>query len=401
MHKMKQKFPILATRMNDQPLVYLDNAATTQKPQSVIDALSNFYSNANANIHRGVYTLSEDATTLYEAVRQQVAQFIGAEAQEIVFTKGTTEGINFIASTWGRENVHEGDEVVISALEHHSNLLPWQQLCHEKKAVLKIIPLTLQGLLDMDEASRLITAKTKLVAVTHISNAIGTEVDVKGLASLAHNAGAKILVDAAQSVLHQKVDVKELACDFLAFSGHKMYGPTGIGVLYIKKELEGSIPPYQLGGGMVYEAGYQQATWLKAPQKFEAGTPPIAQAIGLGKAITFLSDIGFDTISALESSLCRQLIGGLVKLPSVTVLGPIQELKNKGHMASFTVEGVHAHDVAAFMSSYGICVRAGHYCAQPLARELGIDAAVRVSFACYNTPEEVELLLDVLRKIAK
>lgn len=401
MHKMKQQFPILTTRMNDQPLVYLDNAATTQKPQSVIDALSNFYSNANANIHRGVYTLSEDATTLYEGVRQQVAQFIGAETQEIIFTKGTTEGINFIASTWGRGNVQEGDEVVISALEHHSNLLPWQQLCREKKAALKIIPLTPQGLLDMDEASRLITAKTKIVAVTHVSNAIGTEVDVKALANLAHNADAKILVDAAQSVLHQKVDVKELDCDFLAFSGHKMYGPTGIGVLYIKKELEESIPPYQLGGGMVYEAGYQEATWLKAPQKFEAGTPPIAQAIGLGKAITFLSDIGFDTISALESSLCRQLIEGLLQLPSVTVLGPIQELKNKGHMASFTVEGVHAHDVAAFVSLYGICVRAGHYCAQPLARELGIDAAVRVSFACYNTPEEVDFFLDVLKKIAK
>jgi cysteine desulfurase/selenocysteine lyase len=398
---IRKNFPILSTSMSNHPLVYLDNAATTQKPKAVIESLNDFYTKHSANIHRTVYRLAEQATTLYEGVREQVARWLGANScSEIIFTKGTTEGINFIAAAWGRKHITEGDEIVISALEHHSNLLPWQQLCHEKGAVLKIIPLQANGMLAMDKARELITKKTKLVAVAHISNILGTHIDVAALAEYAHAVGAKILVDAAQSVPHQPINLQALNCDFFVFSGHKMFAPTGVGVLYIKKELHDQIPPYQFGGGMVYEASYHHATWLPAPQKFEAGTPPIAQVIGLGAAIDFLmKEVDFNSLTQYEASLCTKLIDGLSTFDRVQLLGPVQELKKNGHLASFVVEGVHAHDAAAFMDSYGICVRAGHHCAQPLAKELGLDAAVRVSFACYNTPQEVDFFLDVFKKM--
>ncbi len=398
---IRRYFPILNTKMNNHPLIYLDNAATTQKPASVIDAVTGFYTSHNATVHRTIYGLAEQATKMYEEVREKVANFIGAQfSSEIIFTKGTTEGINFIATAWGRKHIAEGDEIVISAVEHHANLLPWQQLCHEKNALLKIIPLLPNGTVDMRKAQELITKKTKLVAVVHISNVLGTNVDVKTLAQYAHTVGAKILVDAAQSVPHHPVDVKDLDCDFLVFSGHKMFAPTGVGVLYIKKDLHDSVDPYQFGGGMVYEADYQHATWLPAPQKFEAGTPPIAQVIGLGAALDFLAqEIDFKELIIHESSLCAQFIDGVSSLPRVQLLGPVSELKQKGHLVSFIVEGIHAHDVAAFMDSYGICVRAGHHCAQPLAKQLGLDATVRVSFACYNTTQEVERVLEVLDKM--
>jgi cysteine desulfurase/selenocysteine lyase len=398
---IRKHFPILSTSMNGHPLVYLDNAATTQKPMVVINALTNYYTQQNANTHRTVYRLGEQATTSYEGVREHIARWIGAgSSSEIIFTQGTTEGINFIATAWGRKNIAQGDEIVVSALEHHSNLLPWQQLCLEKKALLKIIPLRADGTLDMPKARELITKKTKLVAVAHVSNVLGTSIDVVQLADYAHAVGAKILVDAAQSVPHKPVNIQALKCDFFAFSGHKMYAPTGVGVLYIKKDLHDQVPPYQFGGGMVYEASYQQATWVPAPHKYEAGTPPIAQVIGLGAALDFLeNEVDFKSLSAYEASLCAQLIDGLSKFPRAQLLGPVQELKKQGSLVSFVVEGMHAHDVAAFMDTYGICVRAGHSCAQPLAKELGLDAAVRVSFACYSTPQEVDFFLEVFKKM--
>jgi cysteine desulfurase/selenocysteine lyase len=394
-------FPILNQKMNGHPLIYFDSAATTQKPQQVLDAMMHFYSKSNANIHRGIYQLSEHATSLYEQARQIVASFINARnADEIVFTRNTTESINMVAASWAAQHITENDHIVISELEHHSNLVPWQQLALKNKAELKYIPVGVDGTLDASILPDLITKKTKLISISHVSNSLGVHNGIQDIIDLGQKHGAKILIDAAQSVAHQPIDVQKMNCDFLAFSGHKLLGPTGIGVLYIKKELHNQIAPYQFGGGMVYDVDFFQSTWRPLPQKLEAGTPAIAQAVGLASAIEYIQhNIDWAQLRAHESKLCSTLIDGLSNLGFVHILGPIQELKKVGHLVSFIVDGIHAHDVAAYLNSYGICVRAGNQCAQPLAKKLGLNSSVRVSFYAYNIQQEVDHLIKILSNI--
>lgn len=400
MKKMSNDFPILSTKINNNPIIYFDNAATTQKPQAVLDALMNFYTQSNANVHRGVYTLAENATRAYEDARAAVAQWINAEPSEIVFTRSTTESINLVASTWGHCVVEEEDSIVISELEHHSNMVPWQLLAYKNDAHLKYIPVREDGTLDISKLTKLITKHTKIVAISHVSNALGVHNPIQDIIERAHAVGAYVLIDAAQSIAHQPIDVKKMDCDFLAFSGHKILGPTGIGVLYIKKELGELMPPYQLGGGMVQEVDFQETSWRPAPHKFEAGTPAIAQAVGLAAAINYLqNNIDWAKLRAHEAALCTRAIEGLSAIKGVRLLGPLDQLKKVGHMVTFTVDGVHPHDVAAYLDQFGICVRAGHHCAQPLAKKLGIDASVRVSFYCYNAMQEVEKFLEAMEKL--
>lgn len=400
--KLRADFPILQQEVNGYPLIACDNASTAHKPQSVIDAVSQFYTTINANTFRGVYLFAEEATRQYENARKKVASFIGADPEEVVFTRGCTSSINFVAATWADENIQAGDEIVVTELEHHSNLLPWQRLAQKKGAVLKFIPIFPNGTVDLSHLDSIITNKTKMVSVIHVSNAIGTHVDIVPIIKRAHEVGARILIDAAQSASHQKINVHELDCDFLVFSGHKILGPTGIGVLYIKKELHDHVSPYEVGGGMVANVDCYRATWASAPQKFEAGTPPIAQAIGLGTAVDYLQEhINFDDLIAYEAQLCARLIDGLSEIKGVKILGPILELKQKGHMVSFLVENFHSHDVAAFLDKRGIFVRAGHHCAQPFSKKLGYDASVRISFYFYNTPEEVDAIVAAVKELVK
>jgi cysteine desulfurase / selenocysteine lyase len=398
--KLRADFPILKQKVNGYPLVVCDNASTTHKPQSVIDAIVQFYTTTNANIYRGIHLFAEQATQAYEDARKKVANFIGAFPEEIVFTRGCTSGINFVVATWGDANIQKGDEIVLTELEHHANLLPWQRLAQKKGAVLKFIPIFPDGSVDLLHLDSIITNKTKMVSVIHVSNAIGTHVDIAAIIKRAQEVGARVLIDAAQSAPHQKINVHELGCDFLVFSGHKLLGPTGIGVLYIKKELHAALPPYEVGGGMVEDVDCTHATWAPAPQKFEAGTPPIAQAIGLGAAIDYLqTHVNFDDLAVYEAQLCTRLIDGLSSIPGVKILGPLSELKQKGHVVSFLVENFHSHDVAAFLDSRGISVRAGHHCAQPFAKKLGYDASVRVSFYFYNTIEEVDFIVAAIKEL--
>lgn len=398
--KLRSDFPILSQEINGYSLVPCDNASTTHKPQSVIDAIVEFYTTTNANIYRGIHLFAEQATTLYEQARKKVADFIGAYPEEIIFTRGCTSGINFVAATWGDMHIQAGDEIVMTELEHHANLLPWQRLAHKKGAILKFIPIFSDGSLDLSSLDSIITNKTKMVSIIHVSNAVGTHVDIAAITSRAKKVGARVLIDAAQSVPHQKINVHEMDCDFLVFSGHKLLGPTGIGVLYIKKELHADVPPYEVGGGMVEDVNCERATWRNAPYKFEAGTPPIAQAIGLGAAIDYLQkNIDFDQLISYESALCAQLIDGLSKIKQVKILGPIEELKKNGHLVSFLVQDMHSHDVAAFLDSRGISVRAGHHCAQPFAKKLGYNASVRVSFYFYNTFEDVDRILQSILEL--
>lgn len=391
--KLRKDFPLL-----EKNLVYFDNASTTQKPQAVIDSITNFYTTSNANVHRGLYALAEEATQLYEDARRTVAQFIGAQFEEVVFTRGTTESINFVAMAWGNEHISTGDEILITEMEHHSNMIPWQELAKRKGAVLKIVPLHSDGTLMIEKVPDLLSKKTKIIAVSHVSNVLGVHNDMTVLKDFARQVGALFLIDAAQSVAHQNIDVIKLDCDFLAFSGHKMLGPTGIGVLYIKKALHDIIPPYQFGGGMVFQANTQEATWLAAPHKFEAGTPPIAQAVGLAKAIEYINkNINFIDLERYEAQLCTQLIDGLIGIKKIKIFGPLEQLKEKGHMISFAVTGYHAHDVATYLWQQGICVRAGNHCAQPLTQFLAVDAITRASFYFYNTVEEVDHLIKVMQ----
>ncbi len=403
MKNLRKDFPILKEKINGYPLIYLDNASTSQKPQHVIDAIVDFYSKYNANVFRGTHAFGEHATHMFENTRSKVAQFIDAQdTSEVIFVKGSTAGINFIASTWAEQYIDEGDEIVITELEHHANLLPWQRVADRKKAKLKAIRVLPDGLLDMGMVPELINEKTKLVAVSQISNSLGTHIDVLPIIKQARSVGAKILIDAAQSAPHEKISVQKLDCDFLVFSGQKMLGPTGIGILYIKKYLHDLIEPYQLGGGMVFDATLHTATWLPAPQKFEAGSPPIAQVIGLGAAIDYLNQhVDFNELKKYEALLCSQAIDGLSKIDRVRILGPIAQIKKMGHMVSFIVEGIHGHDVAAYLSNRGICVRAGHHCAQPLALAMSIDASIRASFYLYNTPEEVDMLIQAVQDLVK
>lgn len=379
-------------------VVYLDNASTSHKPQQVIDVINQFYTHQYANIGRGTYSFAEAATEQYEAVRQVVAQFINAKSgNEIVFTSGATESINLVAAAWAMEHVGIDDRIVITELEHHANLLPWQEVAHKRNAQLSYIPIADNGTLLLSQLDTIITQKTKLVAVTHSSNAIGTSINLEPIIKRAHAVGARVLVDAAQSIAHERIDVQLMNCDFLVFSGHKIGAPTGVGVLYIKKSIHSEMVPFKQGGGMVFEADYQRASWRSVPHMLEAGTPPIAQVVGLGAAVEYYNqNIDWGELLLQESRLVAFLINGLLENPAIRILGPIDDLRQKGHLVSFLYRGIHAHDVAAFLSERGICVRAGNHCAQPLAKRLGYEASVRASLYHYSTQIEVEALLNAL-----
>ena len=392
-------FPILTTKINGEPLIYLDNAATTQKPQAVIAAISHYYAYDNANVHRGVYTLAAGATDQYEAVRDQVAAFIQAPQRESVFfTRSTTESLNWVAQTYGEQTIQAGDEIVVTALEHHSNLVPWQQLALRKRARLKVIQLCPNGELDLASAAEQITAQTKIVAVAQTSNVLGVTTPIRELAQLAHQQGAVIVVDGAQMVAHQPVNVQELDADFYAFSGHKLYGPTGVGVLYGKLALLQQLTPAQFGGEMISNVTFEHTEFAPIPQRFEAGTPDISGVIGLGAALKMIQRLGWPAIQRQETQLTAQLLNGLLSLPGVTVYGP-ESVAKHGPVVAFNVNGVHPHDVATGLDLAGIEVRAGHHCAQPLMQTLGVAATVRASVAFYNTTAEIDRFLVVLREV--
>jgi cysteine desulfurase/selenocysteine lyase len=392
-------FPFFAHQ--EHPLVYLDNAATTHKPQVVIDAMVHFYTRAYGTVHRGIYTSGEQATTLYEAARATVAHTIGADADEIIFTKNATEGINTVAYAWAMYKLQPGDEILLSYYEHHANLLPWQRVATSCGARLRFIPLHADGTLNLDTLSTLVTPATKLIAVSAISNVIGAHTDLVRIKQAADRVGAALLVDAAQLIAHETIDVHALGLDFLVFSGHKVYGPTGIGVLYCKRSMMQTMQPFLVGGGTVFQAAYTHATYLEGPHRFEAGTPAIAAAIGLAAALHYLRRFSMHDIQAHEAALTRAAIDALAPIPEITLIGPLEELKMRRHLFTFVVRGYHPHDVAAFLSERGIAVRAGHHCAQPLAELLGIGASVRVSFALYNKLEDVHILLQALKSLLK
>jgi cysteine desulfurase/selenocysteine lyase len=380
-------------------LVYLDNAATAQKPQSVIDALSHYYSNYNANIHRGIHMLAEEATAAYEATRATVQKFIRASSSdEIIFTRGTTEGINLVAYTWARKNIHEGDEIIISTMEHHSNIVPWQIVCEEKKAVLKVIPIDDNGDLLMDEYYKLLSPKTKLVSVVHVSNALGTINPVKEIIDAAHQVGAVVLIDGAQSTVHLDIDVQQLDCDFFAFSGHKVYGPTGVGVLYGKREILENMPVFLGGGEMIKEVTFEKTTYSNLPYKYEAGTPNIADTIALKVAIDYVAEIGKSNARKYENELLAYATEQLENIPGLSIIG---KAKNKVSLISFVIKNGHHQDIGVLLDNQGIAVRTGHHCTQPLMNRFGIPGTVRASFAMYNTKEEVDKLVAGLQKAIK
>ncbi len=395
MDDLKKQFPMLV----QESFSYLDSASTTQKPQQVLDAIQYAYTTYNANPGRGIYQLSEKATEQYESARATVAQFIGAQSHEIVFTGNATAGINLIAQGWARTHLKAGDEILITELEHHSNLMPWQRVAKETGAVLKYIPILPNGSLDMSLIDVLITERTKMVACTHSSNAIGTLVDVETIIGRAKKVGAHTLIDACQAVPHQTVDVSQMGCDLLVFSGHKLLGPTGIGVLYINESVQDAVVPLSLGGGQPFEVTWHSYSLRKAPQKFEAGTPPFIQAMGLAAAIAFLQEqVSFDALREHEAALCARLVDGFSSIKQVTVLGPVEQLKTQGHLVTFVVDGMHPHDVAAALDRHGVAVRAGHFCAQPLFAKLGYDGAVRASFYCYTASDDIDRLLDAIHR---
>ena len=390
-------FPILDQQVNGERLAYLDNAATAQKPKQVVDSLVHFYEHDNANVHRGVHTLAERATTQYEEARKKVQHFINAaDNREIIFTKGCTDGLNLVAPTYGEQNIHDGDEIVISIMEHHSNLIPWQQLAIKKHAKLKYIELTTDGTLDMADARQKITDKTKIVAVAHVSNVLGTVNPLKELARLAHQHGAIIVGDGAQSVPHMPVDVQDLDVDFYAFSSHKMMGPTGIGVLYGKADLLREMPPYQYGGEMISAVYRDRTEFADIPFKFEAGTQNIAGAIALGTAVDYLEKFGMDQVAAKEQELVDYVLPLLEAIPYVTVYGPQDPQQHTGVIA-FNMAGLHPHDVATALDAEGVAVRAGHHCAQPLMAALGVAATTRASFYFYNTKKDADQLINAIK----
>lgn len=396
MNRIKADFPILEERINDHRLVYLDSAATSQKPRVVINAVLDYYRRKNANIHRGIHFLAEKATAAYEHTRERVAHFIGdVDPAEVIFTRGTTEGINLIAYTWAEENIHEGDEIVITEMEHHANLVPWVILAQKKKAVLKRIPITICGHLDLSNIDDIITPKTKLLTVTHMSNVLGTINPIEQLAKLAHKQGAIILVDGAQAVPHMAVDVKALDADFYVFSSHKMLGPTGVGVLYGRRELLEAMPPFNMGGEMIREVRFDRVTWNEVPHKFEAGTPDIANVVAFEAALTYLEEIGMDRIREHEIAMTRYAIERLSELDGIEIQGP-QEPEQRGGAISFTDPTVHPHDISTFLDTKGIAIRAGHHCAQPLMRILGKVATARASLYIYNDEADIDALIEAL-----
>jgi cysteine desulfurase/selenocysteine lyase len=393
---LRKDFPILERTIFGKPLAYLDNTATTQKPVQVLQALETYYRTYNANVHRGVYKIAEEATEAYEGARGIVARFVGASAREIVFTRGTTESVNMVSNAWGRKNVGRGDVIVTSEMEHHSNLVPWQMLAEEKGATLRFIPVDSNGRLDLSGLDALLAGPVKIVAVTHMSNALGTINPVAEIIRKAHAVGALVLLDGAQSVPHLPVDVRALDCDFLAFSGHKMLAPTGIGALYGKRALLESMPPLFGGGEMIREVKLTGSTWNDVPFKFEAGTMNIADAIAFGVAIEYLEAIGMDAVRAHDVELTSHAMTSLAAIPEVTIYGP--PVEERGGIVSFTVEGIHAHDLAAVLDREGIAVRAGHHCTMPLHAKFGIAASARASFYVYNVPGEIDRLAVAVRK---
>tara|TARA_R110000868_G_scaffold408607_1_gene692033 strand:+ start:1961 stop:3181 length:1221 start_codon:yes stop_codon:yes gene_type:complete len=396
---IRKDFPILSREVNGKPLVYLDNGATSQKPQVVIDAITGYYTHDNANIHRGVHTLSQVATTAYEVGRKKIQTWINAEhSEEVIFTKGTTDGINLISNAWGRANLQKGDEVIITEMEHHSNIVPWQMICDEKEAILKVIPINDSGELLMDEYKKLLSSKTKMVAIVHISNALGTINPIKEIAKLAHEVGAKVLVDGAQQVAHAAPNVRELDVDFYVFGLHKMFGPTGIGILYGKKKLLDEIPPYQGGGDMIKTVTFEKTTYNELPFKFEAGTPNISAGIATAAAVDYITSLNWDEIHIHEQELLNYATTELEKIPGLKIIG---EAANKASVISFVVEGIHAYDIGVIVDKLGIAVRTGHHCTQPLMNRFGIQGTVRASFAFYNTKEEVDLLIVALNRAIK
>jgi len=389
-------FPILGTQVHGKPLAYLDNGATTQKPQVVIDAVSNYYATTNSNIHRGVHQLSELATAAYEEGRERVRSFIGAASvQEVILTHGTTESINLVANSWGGANLQAGDQVLITEMEHHSNIVPWQMVCERTGAELVVIPINDAGEISLDDVSQLLCERTKLVAISHLSNALGTINPVKEVIELAHQVGALVLVDGAQAIAHIEVDVADLDCDFYAFSGHKIFGPTGTGVLYGKEALLETMPPWQGGGDMIRIVRFEKSTWNDLPYKFEAGTPNIAGGIGLGVALEYVTEVGLNNIAAHETRLLNYASEQLQQLPGLKLIGTA---KHRASIASFVMEQLHAHDLGTILDSEGIAIRAGHHCAMPVMQHFGVAATARASFAFYNTIEEVDRLIAGLKK---
>jgi len=395
--KVREDFPVLKQKVHGKPLVYLDNAATAQKPLAVIAAIRKFYEVDCANIHRGVHELSQRSTAAYEQTRIKVKQFVNARAKnELIFVRGSTEGINLVASSWGRKCVKTGDEIVVSAMEHHSNIVPWQMLCEEKGARLRVIPIDDRGELLMEEYVKLLGPRTRMVAVTHVSNALGTVNPVREIVELAHKAGALTLIDGAQAAPHMKVDVQALDADFYAFSGHKMFGPTGIGVLFGKAKLLNAMPPYQGGGDMIRTVTFEKTTYNELPYKFEAGTPNIAGGIGLGAAVDYVNRVGLDKIAAYEHELLIYGTAALLQVPGLRLIGTARE---KAAVLSFVMEGIHPHDIGTVLDRMGIAVRTGHHCAQPVMDRFGVPATTRASLAFYNTMAEIDALAAGLRKV--
>ncbi len=395
--RIRRDFPILARKVHGKPLVYLDNAATTQKPQAVIDAVVRFYAEECSNIHRGVHLLSEIATREYENARLKAQRFLGAgDAREVIFTRGATEGINLVAQSYGRANVQAGDEILISAIEHHSNIVPWQMLCEEKKAVLRVAPINEKGEVIFEEYKKLLGPRTRLVALTHVSNALGTVNPIREMIEAAHGSGIPVLVDGAQAIQHLPVNVRELDCDFYVFSGHKIYGPTGIGVLFGKAGLLQAMKPWQGGGDMISSVTFERTTYNALPHKFEAGTPHIAGGIGLGAAIDYVESVGIGAIAAYEHDLLAYATEAFSRLPGVQVVGTAAA---KTSVLSFTIEGIHPHDIGTILDQEGIAIRTGHHCAQPVMEFFKVPATARASFAFYNTREEIDALANGIQSV--
>ena len=396
---IRQDFPILGRQVNGKPLVYLDNAATTQKPRQVLEALTRYYSQSNANVHRGIHTLAEEATAAYETVREHTARFIHAPSSRgIIFTRNTTESINLFANAWGRTRLKSGDQILLTEMEHHSNLVPWQMIAKATGASLLFIPITEDGRLQLDGLNRLLTPNVKVVAVTHMSNVLGTINPVREIAEQAHRVGALVMIDGAQSAPHLPVDVQALDCEALAFSSHKMLGPTGVGVLWAREELLESMEPFLGGGEMIEDVQLTSATWNEIPWKFEAGTPNIADVIAFGEALAYLERLGMEQVRAHEIDLTGYALKRLRDIPGITLYGPA-DLHVRGGVVSFNLEGLHPHDVGTVLDAEGVAVRAGHHCAKPLMRRLGVAATARASFYIYNTREEVDRLVEALRAV--
>tara|TARA_B110000305_G_scaffold227858_1_gene276970 strand:+ start:3640 stop:4845 length:1206 start_codon:yes stop_codon:yes gene_type:complete len=397
--EFKKDFPILKSKVNGQPLIYFDNAATSQKPQCVIDAVNNYYKNFNSNVHRGVHELSQRATSEYESTRDTVRDFIGAKkSNQIIFTKGTTDGINIVASSWAENQLKKGDEILITTMEHHSNIVPWQMLCEKLGTKLIVSPINKNGEIIMNEFESLINARTKLIAITHVSNTLGTINPIEEITLLAKENNCKILIDAAQSIPHFKVDVSSFDCDFLVFSGHKIFAPTGVGILYVKEDRFPEMKPYQGGGDMIKEVSFEKTTYNTHPHKFEAGTPNIAGVIGLNEALKYVNKIGIDNIAIIENELLKYALEKISKIDKLKIFG---NAKDKASVISFTVEGIHPFDLGTLLDQLGIAIRTGHHCTQPLMSFYNIPGTARASFAFYNQKSEIDFFISSLKKAIK